>query len=200
MRKVKKYQAHDYVISKLVSKPEKIQERVQNIVPISADRYMYARQTTYNYYGYDIRDYGYEVEKRVYETRDTSVFNKMIKGIVESPLNDLEKYGLIAIVNLVKKSYFTSDKKAMNILYNRIPEIKPYVDEETYDAFMNVAKSIRVSRPATQEEKDKMNEIRAKIRKKKVQEKLKKKELERQKKKNRKEVRIIIKKKMRKIE
>ena len=47
--------------------------------------------------------------------------------------------------------YHTTDKEAIRIILDRIPAVKPYVDEEVYEQFLQIINSIKVSRPVTPE-------------------------------------------------
>lgn len=62
--------------------------------------------------------------------------------------------------------YHTTDKEAIRILLDRIPAVKPYVDEEVYEQFLQIIKSIKVSRLATPEEIETMKNIRNRLKKK----------------------------------
>ena len=62
--------------------------------------------------------------------------------------------------------YYTTDKEAIRILLDRILAVKPYVDEESYEQFLQIIKSIKVSRLATPEETETMKNIRKRLRKK----------------------------------
>ena len=169
-----KYQANDYVVSKLLSDKDRISERIKNLKPISASNYMLARQTPYNYLGYDIREYGYQVAKRTYEDWNNGVYSKIRKGIMQTNRNDLEKHGLISILNNLKGKYYTTDKEAIRIILDRISAVKPYVDEDVYEQFLQIINSIKVSRPATPEETETLKNIRKRLKKKKNKKKKKK--------------------------
>lgn len=151
---------------------------------------MLARQTPYNYLGYDIREYGYQVAKRTYEDWNNGVYSKIRKGIMQTNRNDLEKHGLISILNNLKGKYYTTDKEAIMIILDRISAVKPYVDEDVYEQFLQIINSIKVSRPATREEIETMKNIRKRFRKKRkainLQKRLEKQKEEDAKKKKRK--------------
>lgn len=121
---------------------------------------MLARQTPYNYLGYDIREYGYQVAERTYEDWDNGVYSKICKGIMETNMNDLEKHGLISILNNLKGKYYTTDKEAIRLIFERSSAVKPYVDEDVYEQFLQIINSIKVSRPATPDEIENMQKIR----------------------------------------
>lgn len=143
---------------------------------------MLARQTPYNYLGYDIRECGYQVAERTYEDWDNGVYSKIRKGIMQTNMNDLEKHGLISILNNLKGKYYTTDKEAIRIILDRISAVKPYVDEDVYEQFLQIINSIKVSRPATPEETETLKNIRKRLKKKRKAINLQKK-LEKQKKK-----------------
>ena len=151
---------------------------------------MLARQTPYNYLGYDIREYGLQVVERTYEDWNNGVYSKIRKGIMQTDMNDLEKHGLISILNNLKGKYYTTDKEAIMIILDRIPAVKPYVDEDVYEQFLQIINSIKVSRPATREEIETMKNIRKRFRKKRkainLQKRLEKQKEEDAKKKKRK--------------
>ena len=185
-----KYQANDYVVSKLLSDKDRISERIKNLKPISANNYMLARQTPYNYLGYDIREYGLQVVERTYEDWNNGVYSKIRKGIMQTDMNDLEKHGLISILNSLKGKYYTTDKEAIRIILDRISAVKPYVDEDVYEQFLQIINSIRVSRPATPEEIETLKNIRKRLKKKRkainLQKRLEKEQEDAKKKKNKK--------------
>lgn len=185
-----KYQANDYVVSKLLSDKDRISERIKNLKPISASNYMLARQTPYNYLGYDIREYGLQVVERTYEDWNNGVYSKIRKGIMQTDMNDLEKHGLISILNSLKGKYYTTDKEAIRIILDRISAVKPYVDENVYEQFLQIINSIKVSRPATPEEIETLKNIRKRLRKKRkainLQKRLEKEQEDAKKKKNKK--------------
>lgn len=139
---------------------------MKNIKPISASNYMLARQTPYNYLDYDIREYGYQAAERTYEDWDNGVYSKIRKGIMQTNMNDLEKHGLISILNNLKGKYYTTDKEAIRLIFERISAVKPYVDEDAYEQFLQIINSIKVSRPATPEETETLKNIRKRLKKK----------------------------------
>ena len=135
---------------------------------------MLARQTPYNYLGYDIREYGYQVAERTYEDWNNGVYSKIRKGIMQTNRNDLEKHGLISILNNLKGKYYTTDKEAIRLIFERISAVKPYVDEDVYEQFLQIINSIKVSRPATPEETETLKNIRKRLKKKKNKKKRRK--------------------------
>lgn len=167
-----KYVAHDYVVSTMRTKASVINERLLRLEKLSEGYYIKVTQNKNNYYGVKkIKHYADSIMDKEYLEGKNYAYNKIKEAILCSKLNDLNKYGLIALIDKTKNKKIYEDENELTIILNSIKLIKHLVDEKTYNSFVHYINSLYVKRPPTEEEIRAMDEQRKSDKAKKLEKK-----------------------------